>query len=685
MTVAAAALMAAPPLSGQTPDTSGVLALDSLVVRALRMPTAAVAAPYALSVVDADDTRAGRAGRGLAESLHGVPGLQASDRSNDALGERIVIRGSGARAAFGVRGVRVVIDGIPATLPDGQTDLSRLDVATIGRVEVLRGPASALYGNASGGVLRLTSAPPSGAHFSPAIEALTGSDGLLRLHARVSGSPGAHWYDASLTHRTIDGFREHAASDRTFVRAAGGLPLAGGALELQAAGVAYDARNPGSLAAAALAADRRQAHAFNVTQDAGESARQALAGVAWWGPTGPGALELAVWGTARSLDNPIPPTIIELARAAVGARAVYGLLLGDRRGGVSGQGGARVGVSLTVGAEMDAQRDDRQNHENDGGERGALTLDQLERVRAVGVFALARVPLGTRADLSAGLRRDHFAFSVTDRFTTGDADDSGERTMHALSPTLALHVSPAPGLALFANVATAFETPTTTELANRPDGAGGFNPDLEPQRTLSFEAGARHNGAALEWEVAAWRARVTDALVPFEVPSAPGRQFYRNAGSATRHGVEAAIGAEWPRDLEWRLAWTWIDARFDDFTVDSTSFSRNRVPGIAPHRVDLGVTRRGERWLAGLEATYSAAVPVDDANSAEAQPFTVLDGRAEWRLHSGGDSGIWLFGGIRNLLDEQYVGSVVVNAFGGRFYEPAPGRSVYVGARAGIR
>ena len=262
----------------QAPADSAVVALDSLLVEALRVPTTATDAPFAVTVVEADRTRTARAGRGLAESLHGVPGLQASDRSNDALGERIVVRGSGARAQFGVRGVRVVIDGIPATLPDGQTDLSRLDMATIGRVEVLRGPASSLYGNASGGVLRISSAPPPDSPFAPRAEAMAGSDGLLRVHAGVGGRPGLVWYDASLTHRRLDGWRAHSSSEKSFVRVAGGLPLAGGDLTLQATGLTYDAENPGALAAATMAEDPRQAHIANVAQRTGESARQGLAG-----------------------------------------------------------------------------------------------------------------------------------------------------------------------------------------------------------------------------------------------------------------------------------------------------------------------------------------------------------------------------------------------------------------------
>ena len=167
------------------------------------------------------------------------------------------------------------------------------------------------------------------------------------------------------------------------------------------------------------------------------------------------------------------------------------------------------------------------------------------------------------------------------------------------------------------------------------------------------------------------------------MPSAPGRQFFRNAGSATHQGIEAGLALEWPRRVDWFVAYSRIDARFDEFTIDSTSFAGNRVPGIAPHRVEGGIAWRADRLMAGIDVTHSTEVPVDDANTLRADAWTVVDLRAEWRSLAGGASALRIFGGVRNLLDETYAGSVVVNAFGGRFFEPSPRRGFYLGVRAG--
>ncbi|HUH13665.1 MAG TPA: TonB-dependent receptor, partial [Longimicrobiales bacterium] len=231
----------------------------------------------------------------------------------------------------------------------------------------------------------------------------------------------------------------------------------------------------------------------------------------------------------------------------------------------------------------------------------------------------------------------------------------------------------------------AFETPTTTELANRPSGAGGFNPELEPQRTLSFELGTRGTrGAALSWQAALYHARVEDALIPFEVAQAAGRQFFRNAGSAVHRGAELALAAAPAPGALAQLAWTWTDARFDDYATADVRFDGNRIPGVAPHRVEGALTWQRRGWLVGLEHRWQDEMPVDDANTASSGAYHLTDVRAAMEM--AGPRGVALepYAGVSNLLDRRYDASVVVNAFGGRYYEPGPGRSLYGGLRVGF-
>jgi iron complex outermembrane receptor protein len=658
-------------------DTARAARLDTVTVSVLGAPIAASRAPYAVSVVGERAIRRAKPGMALDEALQDVPGVQVDNRFNYALGERISVRGFGARAQFGVRGVRVLVDGIPATMPDGQTTLNHVDLGSLGGAEVVRGPASALYGNASGGVIRLVSAPPPPVPFGSEYQVTGGSDGLLRLRSAVGGNAGGVAYQASLSRLRYDGFRSHQRADNTLGSARVGFRLGTGQAGLVFHAVNYDAQNPGSLSDSLLRVDRTQAFANNVAQNTGEAGHHRQLGARWEAPLGAGSLELTAYGLTRRLDNPIPNRIIALDRRAGGARAALSFpvpVLGSR-------------TRWSVGGEMDGQRDDRQNWVNQKGVRGALALNQVEHVAAASGFAEAVAPLGPRANLLGAVRYDRHRFSVRDRLVTAsDPDDSGARTLRAWSPTLGLSVRPADVLTLYANVSTAFETPTTTELANRPDGAGGFNPTLKPERTVSYEAGAKGRPAPwLTYEVAAYQARIRDALIPFEVAGAPGRQFFRNAGSARHRGVEAALAVAPTAAWTGRLAYTWTDARFRDYTVGATSFAGRRVPGISPHRVDGTVGWQAHAGpFAELSGRYEAATPVDDANTARSPAYAVLDARAGWEGARVAWGRATPFVGVTNLLDRRYNASVTINAFGRRYFEPGPGRSAYVGLQVGF-
>lgn len=232
---------------------------------------------------------------------------------------------------------------------------------------------------------------------------------------------------------------------------------------------------------------------------------------------------------------------------------------------------------------------------------------------------------------------------------------------------------------IFLNFGTAFETPTTTELANRPDGAGGFNAELDPQKTRSIEAGLNGFTRLFYYQAALYRSRVTGALVPFEVPAAPGRQFFRNAAAARHQGTELLVGGRLGQRVELRGAYTWTDARYRNYVVDGTSYESRRLPGVAPHRFETMIRLTSRRAFLDLESRYQSRLPTNDANSAHSAAFAIHGGRAGLTRVSWARLVGTPFFGIENLLDREYNSSVVVNAAGGRYYEPGPGRTLYVG------
>jgi iron complex outermembrane receptor protein len=441
--------------------------------------------------------------------------------------------------------------------------------------------------------------------------------------------------------------------------------------------VDLSAQNPGSLSRALLDSADRRAFPGNVNQRTGKDVRQAQAGVSWDTPLGTGGRgEVALYGLLRRVDNPIPSDIIDLDRAAGGAR-----VLGELPAQLAGR---RIAAGL--GFELDLQRDDRKNYANTAGERGALRLDQLEHVRAIAAFTHLRLELFRNAEASAGLRYDRFRFAVEDRFVNDDdPDDSGRRTMDAVSPSIGVTVQPLKPVELFASVSASFETPSTTELANRPEGAGGFNPELEPQRGTTFEAGVRGRlRSAGSLEFTAHHTLLRDELVPFEVADVTGRTFFRNAGRSRHRGFEIALATSLHNTFSARIAYSYLDARFRTYRRGTAVFDGNRIPGMAPHTLDVVTRVRHADWFTEMRGFHRDGVPVDDANSTEALPYFVLD----WRVGSNGERvrGIEFapLAGVNNVFDRTYVAAVTVNAFGGRFFEPGPGRSLYVGLRAAL-
>lgn len=658
--------------------------LSPTIVTVTRLPLELERAPFAIATNDRQTIQRGKPGFSLDEALVGIPGVQVDNRFNYALGERISIRGFGARAQFGVRGVRVVLDGIPMTLADGQTALNNVDVTKLMRAEVIRGPASSLHGNASGGVIQLeTDMLPTDRTLGGSFRADVGEHGLRRHQLWLGGHRDSTAFSVVGSRQFFDGYRQwnDATNDHVGLFLRQGMAF--GALGVNANWAEYDAKNPGGLNTALLAANRDTVSPTNFNNRTGERGRQGQIGANWTQRIGGAGLALSAHGLRRQVDNPIPGRIVVIDRDAGGARVALSgepSVLGRR---------ALIGA----GAEYQMQRDDRRNFINTGGVRGADTLDQLEHVRNVALFAQASADVVSRLRLLLGARFDRISFEASDRLIgSGNPDDSGDRTMSAVSPSIGLTWSATSRLDLYSNLSTSFETPTTTELANQPSGAGGFNPGLEPQRSRSIEIGANGRmhagGIAGSYQVAAYEARIEDALIPFEIATAPGRSYYRNAGSTRNRGVELGTTLIFPRSLSLRATFTHTDARFDDYSVTagtppvSTVFDGKHLPGVAANRGDATLRYQPRRAFIEFESRTQSRVFVNDANSAYADSYFVHGLRAGLTDVRVGAIALAPHVGVLNVFDRPYITSVTINAFGGRFFEPGPPRSLYGGLTA---
>lgn len=673
-----------PATAAAVQDTT-IVRLDSLRVAVTRSTIALDRLPVSAATLSAATIRDGQATAGLDESLDRVPGVFINNRYNFSLGSRISIRGLGARAAFGVRGVRVVSDGIPLTMPDGQSNLNNLELGTAQRIEVLRGPSSALYGNAAGGVISIeTEQPP--AEFSTEVRATGGDAGrgglrldpFYKLQARAGGPVGAGGFVASVSRLETDGYRDFSRAQQTVLNAVSRHPLGGGRL-----GVVLNlfdgpvAESAGALPRDSVDKDPTLAWPNNVRNGAGEATRQIQAGLSWARPLGDNdRVDVAVYGLSRTVDNALPFAWIDLSRRGGGLRASWS---GDRGDGW---------LALSGGVDVEFMSDDRQEYDNAGGSRGSdLARDQTDRVTSVGPFVQALVGLAPRLDLLAGMRFDVVHFSTADHRIV-DGDDSGSRTLSAGSPIFGLSWAASPTTTLYGNVGTAFQTPTTTELINAPPSPGsaccpgGFNVDLEPQRATSVEAGLRTVAGGVVLDLALYRMTVRNTILPFQVADAEGREFFRNAGESLHQGFELSAVRSFGRH-SLRAAWTFNDFTFVDDGDDGTAYEDNELPGIPGNHFFAAIQLAPiEPIRVDLELDHTGEYYADDANTAVNDAATVLD----LRIHAAmriGSTAFRPFIAIQNLTSTRYNSSVVVNGFGGRYYEPAPPRNLILGFALG--
>ncbi|MGF1546723.1 MAG: TonB-dependent receptor family protein [Thiotrichales bacterium] len=645
--------------------------LEDINVTATRVEKFANRVPASVGVVRQDEVQFAMPQLGLDESLQAMPGLFMQNRYNFAQDLSVSIRGFGARSSFGVRGIKILVDGIPETLPDGQANVDSIDIGSIERMEVIRGPVSSLYGNASGGAILITTeAAPETPFIS--LRPLFGADGLQKHQLKLGGTQDKFDYLVNLSDLRYDGYRAQSATEMTSLNSRFGYDLGRGSkidatINVTDSPVADD---PGGLTAAQAAADPRLAFVNNVLRDSGEALEQTRFGLTYTRKVGTdGELALRNYYVWRDLKNRLPTgasgEAVNLDRFALGGGAQYTLTrpLQGREN------------RITVGLDLDRQDDDRKRFNLAGPVLAAMTQDQQEEVDSIGLYLQDEYSLTPQVELTLGARYDRMKFAVADRFLE-DGDQSGEREFTRVSPTLGLRFSPTDTLNVYGNVSRAFETPTARELGN-PAG-GGFNQSLDPQLATNYEIGIKNQVTRdTRYELALFRINVEDELVPFTLG---GATYFENAGKSHRNGVEFLVASRLSRVLSGSLAYTWSDFRFDRFIDDNgTDFSGNTIPGAPEHVVHADLTYTHPKgFYAKVDALYVDDFYANNANTASNDAYTVSNLRLGYTRLMGNWE-ISPFLGVSNLFDERYNGNVRINAFGARYFEPAPDRDLYAG------
>ena len=656
------------------PADSIIFEADPILVTATRISAVQTEKPFAVSVADITHLQNSRQLLSLQESLTGFPGILAMNAQNFAQDLRLSIRGFGARAAFGIRGIKILMDGIPLTTPDGQTQMDNLDLSLISHVEIMRGPASAMHGNASGGIINLSMKKPaafSGTEFRLA----GGSYGYAGMQAKTSFQSGSTGYLLSAALNQTDGYRRHSNMHNYLFN--GQVYLHPDSLSTLAIRLAMEsspkADDPGALTHEQAKSDPTRANPGNLQYNAGESVNQGRFGLNYERTIDRNRMLRATgYFTHRTFDNRLPFTdggVVNLTRNYGGGEADF-YLKSDI---------AKFESELVTGFSVAHQADRRKRYDNLDGSSGSMVFDQDELYSNLGIFIEQELHRADIGSLNLSLRYDMVVIRAHDYYLS-DGDASGERSMNGFSGSAGMIFPINQIFHVYGNVSTGFETPALVELSANPEGEGGLNPDLDPQRTVNYETGIKASFFDRVYlETALFFITVNDELIPYELPDTPGRTYYHNAGRSDRKGIEVALNASLFSGFILGTNYTYSDFRFRDFLSGQDNYAGNTIPGVPRHMLNLSLTVIGHAGFFGrLELNSRSRIYTNDANSAYADPSVVTNISGGYRF-SLEKWHVEPFLGINNLADSRYFDNIRINAFGGRYFEPAPGRHFYAG------
>ncbi|HIB6054648.1 TPA: TonB-dependent receptor PqqU [Klebsiella pneumoniae] len=666
---------------------------QTMVVTAAPTTVSELDTPAAVSVVNGDEMRQAAPRVNLSESLGAVPGLQVQNRQNYAQDLQLSIRGFGSRSTYGVRGLRIYVDGIPATMPDGQGQTSNIDIGSVDTIEVLRGPFSALYGNSSGGVINVTS--QTGTQ-PPTVEASSyyGSFGTWHYGMKATGAvgDGSHAgdvdYTVSTNRFTTHGYRDHSGARKNLANARLGVRINDvSKLTLLLNSVDIKANDAGGLTADEWRDNPRQSPRGD-QYNTRKNTRQTQAGLRYERQlSAQDDLSVMMYaGERETTQFQSIPRAPQLKPSHAGGvidltRHYQGI---DTR--LTHRGELLLPVTLTAGLDYENMSERRKGYENfvmvngapQYGEQGALRRNERNLMWNVDPYLQTQWQLTDKLSLDAGVRYSSVWFDSNDYYITpGNGDDSGDASYHKWLPAGSLKYALTDAWNVYLSAGRGFETPTINELSYRSDNQSGLNFGLKPSTNDTVEIGSKTRIGNGLFTAALFQTNTDNEIVVDS--SSGGRTSYKNAGKTRRQGMELGLDQLFGESWRLKAAWTWLDATYRTNVCDDASCNGNRIPGIARNMGYASFGYQPEQgWYAGSDIRYMSDIMANDENTAKAPSWTVV-GLTTGYKWSYGRMDMDLFGRIDNLFDREYVGSVIVNESNGRYYEPAPGRNYGIG------
>jgi len=700
-----------PALDDSLDSVIPVYKAEPVIINATRSAQSLLHTPYAVERFDINRIQGNQKLVSLDEVLQSVPGLIVNNRNNFALGDRISIRGIGARSSFGVRGIKILLDEIPLTLPDGQSQLNNLDLGSTGKIEIIRGASSALYGNAAGGLISIQTEESSKEAVQLQSQIIFGSHDLLRLQGKLSGRYEKSSYLLNINKFKSIGFRENSAVESWSLNAINRYSYSE---KLKITGLinVYNspyALNPSSLSPEDAKNNRTTSRYFVRQQGSGEKVSQGQAGITFnYQPSTTSQLKVTFYGLGRSLKNPIPSRIIELDRLSAGLRTTYS---DENKFG-------KLKLRWMAGIDSEVQSDKRKEFANEGLpsalvdniknaeilksiEYGQKLQHQDEQVLGYGPFSRLTLHLNDQFLFTLAGRYDQYNFKVNDHFLADSSDDTGNIKMQQLSPMAAITYLFSPTQSLYINYSTAFQTPTTSELGNNPTGLGGLNPNLKPETIRNYEIGIKGiiTNFNLFYQAALYYLQINEMLIPYQNQLSE-EIFYRNSGQAENAGLELSLNWNIFNSLSWQFSYSYMNFTFTDYKIDdpfsndgeTINLKNNKIPGVTPQKLYSSLLYNHPSGFSGMiQLNWIDAYYTNDFNGPvpgsenpksnyinKAYSFLNLRLAKTWKFSN---LEFDLFGGIDNLLKTRYNGSVIPNARNDNFFEPSPGRTWYGGIK----
>ena len=660
------------PINAQK-DSLKIVFLDPVVVKSSRIVERELKIPLAIATLNYEETQEIRQQLSLYDYIKNVPGLFALNSNNFSQDLRVSIRGFGARSAFGIRGVKILVDGIPETTPDGQGQIDNLNIGIIKSIEVIKGPAASLYGNASGGVISIYTLDSVDENYANA-GVTFGSYDLQQYQTTVGFSSEGNSFILQGTNTKTAGYRDqsgfknsnlnlrmrHVFSKDTKIN-----------IHLNYTD-SPNADDAGGLTLNEAQEDRRQARSTNLEYKTKERINQFKSGINFNHKWAQNSFNTYGFYSSRNFYGLLPfefGGIVDLKRNYFG--------FGSNFTFESSPG--KTQNTLQIGYDFANQKDDRLRFKNLIGAQGEKTFDQIESFRTIGVFALDHFSVGNFL-IRAGIRYDTNDLQASDLFLS-NGDQSGDIQLTSWNPSFGVSYQLFKQQYFYTNFSTSFETPVLSELSANPTGNGGFNEFLKAQKATNYEVGYKLKTRKSHVEIALFQIETSNDIVPYELEEFPDRTFYKNAGKTLRKGVELSYTLKIAQHLNVSAGYTFSKFNYKYYLTTAGNYNDKQLPGIPEQMGSAALNYQKTTGLnILLSSQYVGKIYVNDANTVADKSYLITNISAGYKI-MGKHLNLTPFLGLNNLFNTKYNDNIRINAFGGRYYEPAPGFHVFGGLR----